>query len=262
MTIRINTLLLLFFATLFFSCSSNTAENNSSTENSTETEKIAESTKSILIFSKTNGYRHESIEPGQASLKTLAAKNNWNVELTEDSTAFNTENLSKFAAVIFLSTTGDVLGEKEEAAFENYINSGGGFFGIHAAADTEYDWAFYNQLVGAYFDSHPNDPNVREATVVCKDKTHSCTKHLPEKWVRSDEWYNYKSIQSNLKVLLELDETSYEGGTNGSFHPIAWYHDQGKGRAIYTGGGHTSESFSEELFLQHLEGAIKYAIGQ
>jgi len=258
MTTKINTILFLICTILFFSCSSNTVENNSDTK----TEKAVEATKSILIFSKTNGYRHESIETGQATLNAIAAKNNWQTELSEDSTAFNKENLSKFAAVIFLSTTGDVLGSQEEKAFENYINEGGAFLGIHAAADTEYDWPFYNQLVGAYFESHPNDPNVREATVVCKDKTHSCTSHLPEKWVRSDEWYNYKSIQSNLKILLELDEASYEGGTNGDFHPIAWYHDQGKGRAIYTGGGHTSESFGEELFIQHLEGAMKYAIGK
>ncbi len=262
MTSKINFTLLLFCATLFFSCSSNSAENNSKSDASTETEKAVESTKSILIFSKTNGYRHESIETGQETLKAIAAKNNWQTELTEDSTAFNTENLSKFAAVVFLSTTGDVLGAQEEAAFEKYITGGGGYFGIHAAADTEYDWAFYGQLVGAYFESHPSDSNIREATVVCKDKTHTCTQHLPEKWVRNDEWYNYKSIQSNLKILLELDETTYEGGTNGDFHPIAWYHDQAKGRAIYTGGGHTKESFGEELFMQHLEGAMKYAVGE
>ena len=201
MTSKINFTLLLFCASLFFSCASNTAENNTKTEDA----KITEDTKSILIFSKTNGYRHESIETGQETLKTIATKNNWKTELTEDSTAFNPENLSKFAAVIFLSTTGDVLGTEEEVAFEKYITSGGGYFGIHAAADTEYDWAFYNKLVGAYFESHPNDPNIREATVLCKDKTHSCTSHLPEKWVRSDEWYNYKSIQSNLKILLELE---------------------------------------------------------
>ena len=259
MTTKINFILFLLCSALLFSCSSNTADNNSKANSPAKT---VEATKSILIFSKTNGYRHESIETGQEALKTIATKNNWQTELTEDSTAFNTENLSKFAAVIFLSTTGDVLGTQEEAAFEKYITEGGAFFGIHAAADTEYDWAFYNQLVGAYFESHPNDPNVREATVICKDKTHSCSQHLPEKWVRSDEWYNYKSIQSNLKILLELDETTYEGGTNGDFHPIAWYHDQGKGRAIYTGGGHTKESFNEDLFTQHLEGAMKYAVGE
>lgn len=260
MTNRINFILLLFCATLFFSCSSNTEKNTSTTE--AEKEKTVEAQKSILVFSKTNGYRHESIETGQKALSALATKNNWKIETTEDSTAFNTANLSKFAAVIFLSTTGDVLGTPEEAAFEKYITNGGGYFGIHAAADTEYDWAFYNELVGAYFESHPNDPNIREATVLCKNKSHVCTSHLPEKWVRNDEWYNYKSIQSNLKILLELDETTYEGGTNGDFHPIAWYHDQGKGRAIYTGGGHTRESFGEELFLQHLEGAMKYAVGE
>jgi len=258
MTKKINCLLFFCIISLFLSCGNPSEIKNTET---TKSEVNTETKPAILIFSKTNGYRHESIETGQKTLQALAKKNGWETEITEDSTAFNEENLAKFAAVVFLSTTGDVLGTQEEAAFEKYIVNGGGYFGIHAAADTEYDWPFYNQLVGAYFDNHPNDPNIREATVMCKNKNHVCTQHLPEKWVRNDEWYNYKSMQSNLKILLELDESTYEGGTNGDFHPIAWYHDQGKGRAIYTGGGHTAESFGEELFAQHLEGALKYAIG-
>ena len=255
---RILVLLLSVF-TLFLTACGEIKENKSDSptaQNEPETAAVPE----ILIFSKTNGYRHESIETGQQTLRTIADKNNWKTTVTEDSTTFNSENLDKFAAVVFLSTTGDVLGAAEEEAFEKYITDGGAFVGIHAAADTEYDWKFYNKLVGAYFKDHPNDPNIRNAVVRCTDKTHPSTKHLPDAWQRDDEWYNYKSIQPNLKVLLTLDETTYEGGNNGDFHPIAWYHNQGKGRAFYTGGGHTKEAFAEPLFIQHLEGGLKYAI--
>ena len=261
MTILIRCLLLCGCLTAFFACDT-PPESTAPTETSETADTAADAAASFLIFSKTNGYRHASIETGQETLNEIAEKNGWTTTVTEDSLAFTTENLAKYTAVIFLSTTGDVLGTAEEAAFENYINNGGGYFGIHAAADTEYDWEFYNELVGAYFESHPNDPNIRQATVNCTNKDHISTKMLPETWVRNDEWYNYKSIRPNLKVLLTLDESTYEGGTNGDFHPIAWYHTQGEGRAIYTGGGHTPEAFGEELFVKHLEGAMKYAIGK
>ena len=144
---------------------------------------------------------------------------------------------------------------------QRYIEAGGGFMGIHAAADAEYNWAWYNKLVGAYFKSHPGNPNVRKATVVVTDTGFIAMKGIPEKWERTDEWYNYKNINADLKVIATLDEDTYEGGENGKDHPIAWYHDFDGGRAFYTGGGHTTESYSEPLFLQHLAGGIKYAMG-
>ena len=153
-----------------------------------------------------------------------------------------------------------MLNADQQVQFERYIQAGGGYVGIHAAADTEYDWPWYNRLVGAYFLSHPNNSNVRKATIEVLDSTHISTTGLPKRWERTDEWYNYKNIQSDLKVLANLDEETYEGGENGDNHPIAWYHEFDGGRAFYTGGGHTDESFSEPLFLKHLLGGIKYAV--
>lgn len=213
----------------------------------------------ILVFHKTEGFYHESIPAGVEALRQLCEKNKIAVDASDDATLFNPDNLRKYQAVVFLSTTGDILNEKEQSAFEEYIRSGGGFVGIHAAADTEYDWPWYNQLVGAYFKSHPKP---QKATIVVVDKSHPSTRHLPDKWTREDEWYNYKSIASGLNVLCRLDETSYEGGQNGDDHPIAWYHDFDGGRAFYTGGGHTEEAFREPAFLQHILGGIQYAIGK
>ena len=132
--------------------------------------------------------------------------------------------------------------------------------GIHAAADTEYDWPWYNRLAGAYFASHPSQSNIRKATVDVLDKNHPSTAHLPDHWERTDEWYNYRSLYSDLHVLANLDENTYEGGINGSNHPIAWYHDFDGGRAYYTGGGHTDESYTEPLFVQHLLGALNWTM--
>ena len=215
----------------------------------------------VLIFSKTKGWKHTSIPFGIAAIQKLGRENGFQVDTTKNAALFTDENLKKYAAVIFNSTTGNVLNGEQQAAFERYIQAGGGYMGIHAAADTEYDWPWYAKLMGAHFSSHPHNPNVRKATVAVLDKTFSATNMLPDRWERTDEWYNYRTFYSGIKVLADLNENSYEGGTNGANHHISWYHEFDGGRAFYTGGGHTDESFSEPLFLAHILGGIKYAMG-
>lgn len=213
----------------------------------------------LLVFSKTTGYRHASIEDGIVAIQTLANEHHVEVTATEDATVFTDENLAHYQAVIFLSTTGNNLDADQKAVFERYIRAGGGYVGVHAASDTEYDWAWYGELVGSYFKSHPQ---IQEATLVVEDADHGSTSPLPAKWVRTDEWYNYQgNPRGRVRVLMTLDEQSYQGGEMGADHPIAWYHSFEGGRAWYTGIGHTSESFVEPLFLQHLWGGIAYAAG-
>lgn len=212
----------------------------------------------ILVFTRTKGFYHQSIPTGSAAIRKLGQENNFIVDTTGDPRYFVQDSLKNYAAVIFLNTTQNVLNGDQQVAFERYIQSGGGFVGVHAAADTEYDWAWYNKLVGAYFLSHPK---IQKAIVQVVDSTHPSTSFLPRKWERTDEWYNYKSINADIKVLATMDETSYQGGQNGNNHPIAWYHAFDGGRAFYTGFGHTNESYSDPLFLRHLLEGIKYAIG-
>ena len=135
----------------------------------------------ILVFSKTKGFRHQNIPVARQALIELGLKNKITVDTSESSTVFTADNLKKYKAVVFLSTTGNILDEAEQAVFEQYIKKGGGFVGIHAAADTEYDWPWYNQLVGAYFLSHPKQQNME---VVVHDHSHLSTKMLPDRWKR------------------------------------------------------------------------------
>ncbi|WP_019816221.1 ThuA domain-containing protein [Saccharomonospora saliphila] len=216
---------------------------------------------SVLVFSKTAGYRHGSIPTGIAAIEKLGAEHGFSVDATEDAGAFTDDNLAGYDAVVWLSTTGDVLDENQEAAFERYVADGGGYAGVHAASDTEYDWPWYGELVGAYFDSHPH---IQEATVHVEDRQHPSTADLPYEWNRTDEWYNYQdNPRGDVHVLASLDESSYDAGSGamGDDHPIAWCHENKGGRAWYTGGGHTDESFSEPEFLSHLAGGIRYAAG-
>ncbi|MEU0662550.1 ThuA domain-containing protein [Streptomyces lavendulocolor] len=217
--------------------------------------------KRVLVFSRTAGFRHDSIPAGIAALKELGASSNITVDATETAAQFTTSNLARYDAVVFLSTTGDVLDDAQQKAFEHYVATGGGYVGVHAAADTEYDWEFYGGLVGARFASHPH---VQSATVRAEDHQHPATAHLPAAgWERTDEWYDYRTNpRGQARILATLDETTYEGGTMKGDHPIAWCRSYEGGRAFYTGGGHTAASYAEPAFRQHLLGGLRYATGQ
>jgi len=212
----------------------------------------------ILVFSKTAGFRHGSIADGRSALSEIAVARNWQVTFTEDGADFTTTNLATFDVVVWLLTSGDVLNAKGQAAFERYIQGGGGYVGIHSASDTEYEWPWYGELVGAYFRDHPR---IQLATLTVEDHTHPATTGLPTRWMRTDEWYNFrKNPRSDVNVLIALDESTYDSGDNPmGDHPIAWYHKFDGGRAFYTALGHTSESYQEELFRDHLAGAIAWA---
>ncbi|GLU44341.1 hypothetical protein Musp01_19650 [Muricauda sp. NBRC 101325] len=206
-------------------------------------------------------FKHASIPTGIAALEKLGQENDFVIDTTTNGELFTDENLAQYSAIVFLSTTGNILNAKEEAAFERYIQAGGGYVGIHAAADTEYDWGWYNRLVGAQFLSHP--AGTPEADFIIKDKNHPSTEFFTETvWHRTDELYNYKNIYEGINVLVTVDESTYQGGENGENHPMAWYHDFDGGRAFYTAAGHTDESYSEELFMKHVLGGINYAIGK
>src|SRR6266851_2968471 len=214
----------------------------------------------VLVFSRTAGFRHDSIPDAIAAVRTLGDQNGFPVDATEDPSVFTDSGLADYSAVIFLLTTGDVLDDRQQSAFERYIEAGNGFVGVHSAADTEYDWPWYGGLIGAYFASHPD---IQWAVVDREDANHASTVSLPDGWARTDEWYNFQANPRDtpdIHVLASLDESSYSGGTM-SDHPIAWYQEYAGGRAWYTAGGHTRESYSEPLFLQHLLGGLEYAAG-
>jgi type 1 glutamine amidotransferase len=212
----------------------------------------------LLVFSKTAAFRHDSIPDAIAAIQQMGAESGFQVDATEDSSAFTDDNLSQYQAVVFLLTTGTVLDANQKDAFQRFIEAGNGYVGVHSASDTEYDWPWYGQLMGAYFSNHPN---IQPAEIDVEDHGHPSTQGLPDVWPRTDEWYNFQTNpRENVNVLATLDESTYTGGQMGD-HPIMWYHDFDGGRAWYTGMGHTRESYSEKLFLQSLLGGIEYAMG-
>jgi cytochrome c len=213
----------------------------------------------VLVFSRTKGFRHASIPDGVAAVQALGTAHGFAVEATEDATSFSDQSLGRFAAVVFMSTTGDVLDSTQQAALQRFIRGGKGFVGVHAASDTEYDWPWFGQLVGAYFMSHPA---VQQAKLDVRDRTHLATRCLPPVWNRRDEWYDFRAQPpADATILLTIDETSYSGGKMGAVHPMAWARTFDGGRTFYSELGHTSEGFKEQAYLDHLAGGILWAMG-
>ena len=211
----------------------------------------------ILLFTRTKGFHHSSIPAAVAALKRLGVQHGFAATATSDPAAFTDTGLARYRAVVFLLTTGDVLNGAQQAAFERYIARGGGYVGVHSATDTEYGWAWYGRLVGAFFANHPS---IQRATVNVLDQALASTTELPARWIRTDEWYNFRTDPTpNVRVLLTVDESTYKGGTMGARHPIAWCHEFDGGRAWYTAMGHSSSSYSEPLFTTHVLEGILYA---
>ncbi len=209
---------------------------------------------SVLVITETKGWVHDSIESGLKLIQNIGNKNNFNVYHSDNSSVITYKNLKEIKTIIFLNTTEEILTDVEQKVMESFIKSGKGFVGVHAAADTEYNWQWYGKLVGAYYRNHPEVMNGKILTI-----NHKITNHLDSEWEIEDEWYNFDYVNYDINILLHLDEDSYIGGEHPDYHPITWYHEYDGGRSFYTGLGHTKEVYEDERFIKLLEKGILYA---
>jgi type 1 glutamine amidotransferase len=222
---------------------------------------------SALLFSKTNGWHHESINDGVIAIRNLAKLHDFDVFWTEDANrVFNDKELAKYKVVIFLCTTGDILNDEQQAAFERFIRNGGGFVGIHSASDTEYNWPWYTKMVGYMFHIHPA---VQTATIKVEDYNFPGMDRFAKRFLFTEEWYEFGAPNSDkLKFLLSVDEKTYKPAADwgakkgvgmGAFHPVAWYQEYDGGRAFYTALGHLPATYNDANFLHHVYGGIYWA---
>ncbi|MFF5922345.1 ThuA domain-containing protein [Streptomyces flavochromogenes] len=244
----------------------------------------------VLIYTRTTGYRHDSIPDGAAALAELAHDLGRKAEVTEDPEVFTPGRLAECAVVVLLSTTGNVLTPGGRAALEAYLRGGGALLAVHAAANAEPDWPFYGELLGTRFDGHPE---IQPGIVLVDDRDHPATAPLPARWAWTDEWYNFTSDPrgsakpgdgtasgggaqsgggrkpgnstesrdapaSGVRILARADETSYRGGTHGDDHPLVWCREIDGGRVFFTALGHASETYRDPVFRAHLSGALTW----
>jgi type 1 glutamine amidotransferase len=214
----------------------------------------------IAVITITAGFYHEEAIPaGKILLTNLGKEQGVNVVHANSLEGVQKMNFKDFKAVVFLCTTLDIFDLETQSRFESFIREGGGYLGIHAAADTEYKWDWYGQLVGGYFVSHP--PGAPKATITTLLTDNYFTNHLPTQWSISDEWYNYDFKNPKIIPLLNLEESTYSGGTNGGQHPIAWYHYFDGGRSFYTGLGHLAATYEDPRFIPLLRKGLRFAMG-
>ena len=219
-----------------------------------------------LLFTKTAGYHHESINAGVDAVQDIARLHYFQVFWTADASVFKDEELAKYQVVIFLLTTGDVLDQAQQAALERFVRKGGGFVGVHSASDTEYEWPWYTKMVGHLFHRHPV---VQTAFIDVKDRNFPGMERFPQRFLWTEEWYEFKPpLSDQLHYLLAVDDRSYRTTPNqgpqrsagvGDLHPMSWYQNYDGGRAFYTGLGHLPATYSDALFRHHLYGGIYWA---
>ncbi|PHN04204.1 ThuA domain-containing protein [Flavilitoribacter nigricans] len=219
-----------------------------------------------LLFTKTAGFHHESINEGVTAIRKLGERHHFSVSWQENASVFNDRQLENFDVVIFLNTTGDVLNDEQQAAFEKFIQAGKGFVGIHSASDTEYEWEWYTKMVGHMFKIHPQ---IQTAKLQVIDRNFPGLSTLPDEFLWTDEWYQFSEATiDDLNYIIKIDESSYDpnvkwgdnvGEGMGDMHPMAWYHEYDGGRAFYTGLGHVPAVFEDPMFLAHLYGGIYWA---
>ncbi|SCZ16582.1 hypothetical protein SAMN02745898_1185 [Streptomyces sp. 136MFCol5.1] len=209
----------------------------------------------ILVFTRTTAYRHDSIPDAVTAFRELGAGHGFAVDATEAPDVFES-GLADYAAVVFLSTSGEVLTTAGRTGLRAYCAAGGGFMGVHAAACTEYDWPFYGELLGARFDRHPA---LQPGTVIVEDRRHPATAHLGATWELTDEWYDFRANpRGSVRVLARADESTYEGGGMGVDHPLVWAHEHAGARVFYTALGHTREAYRDPTFRAHLLGGLRH----
>src|SRR5688500_7064145 len=196
---------------------------------------------SVLVFSKTTGFRHaDAIDAGKIAIPELGAANGFSVTLTEDATQFNDQNLREFDVIVFLNTDGEgILNAAQRTATERWMSRGGGIVGIHADANADRDWAWKGDMMGdAWFANHPSGAlQFQNATVVNEDPEHPAMAGIGATWVRNDEWYNFTAEpRGKVHVLATLDENTYDeqdGSAAADDHPIAWCSNYDGGRHFY-----------------------------
>ncbi len=239
--------------------------------------RISESTNAILVFSKTNGFRHtEAIEASIPMYDSLSKVNGWQIFVTENAAIFNDEQLILFDVVIWNNATGRNLTEEQRGAFKRFIERGGGFVGVHGAGDFSHSWDWYeDEVICAHFSHHNLDTQpVSSVLSMEKDTSYSeIYSGLKEQLNHADEWYVFSDNprEKGVNVLYTVDESLFDPSGNlgflvtdkgfgmGDDHPIVWYHELGESRVFYSALGHHAGVFQDANMNRMLENAIRWA---
>ena len=222
----------------------------------------------VLVFSKTShGFRHSwAIDAANAMIERFAKKHGWQVYFTENAGVFNTEQLERFAVVVWNNATGAALTADQRLRFRTWLEGGHGYVGLHAAGDDSHEnWEWYTgKLLGASFNRHTLLPeHMPLARVDTEDKDHPSSAHLPDSWNTTEEWYAWHESPRGYgtTILVTVDESTYTPwlAAMGDDHPMVWVRGVGLGRSFYSGFGHAASAYEDPLLVPMMENAIIWA---
>src|SRR5262245_26438671 len=208
----------------------------------------------VLMLTATAGYRHDSIPIARSTMAEIASRQGYIVNATESLADINASSLSSTNVLMFALTTGELAFDaSQKDAIVRFVEGGGGFIGVHSAADTLYGWPDYGRIVGAYFKEHPW---TRQGTVTVEDSMHSVTAGLGSSFSLVEEFYTFQTNpRSASHVLLSLDAASV--GAQGDY-PLSWTQTIGRGRSYYNALGHFNDTWTDARFQRQITNAIAW----
>lgn len=232
--------------------------------------------KDVLVFLKPAWYRHASLDSLGHWFQHFGWDNHINVDTTDHPEIFNADDLERYDVVVFISTTdlGNALTDAQKSALIEWYRKGHGIVALHAAAVHHNTWDWWSKMVGCDFNSDSTRTRARLAVDPANADHPAVRGCSPQFWVE-EEWLCYdRSVtgQPGVRVLLRLDETSYEpvrkkfetlgGKPMGKDHPAAWCREAEGGRFFYSALGHDCRALNTEFGRRHLLGALRWAAGE
>ena len=228
--------------------------------------------KRVLVYTRNyvtggGGYVHENIPYSVAAIRKMGAENGFAVDVSDDPEVFTDANLKQYRALVFSNSNNEAFAtDAQREAFRRYIESGGGFVGIHSASGSERQWRYFWSVLGGKFLRHPRE---QPFVVRVKDANHPATKDLPATFEWRDECYYMDHLNPDIHVLLvtdpakldDPDKAEYPGDRFGDSLPLAWYQNIGAARSFYTALGHNKEDYENPLLYKQILGGILWVMG-
>lgn len=222
----------------------------------------------VLIYTKNGeGFVHKNIPASVACLEKICQQQGWSYEVSDDASIFTKDKISMFDVLVFSNTNNEAFDTQEQRqVFQDYIQGGGRFVGIHSACGSERNWPWFWACLGGKFEWHPP---FQPFEIKVIDPKNPSTAHLPKIWKWEDESYFLTELNPDIHVLLAVDLRTIKnmGSQNkpkprifGDYFPLAWCHEFDGGRQWYTALGHKDEHYEDENFIKHLTGGIQWAM--
>ncbi|MFT5366268.1 MAG: type 1 glutamine amidotransferase [Candidatus Latescibacterota bacterium] len=216
----------------------------------------------ILFLRHSAGFEHSYLPDAEVAFKQIGKANGWGVLTTHRLDRITAENLEKFDVLAFATTGNLAFDDAQKQAILGFVKNGKGFFGVHNATDSCYDWPEYGEMLGGWFKGHPWH---QEVGIIVEDGNHPATKMLDAHFTVKDEIYTFKNYdREKTHVLMRIDNETVDlekGNREDHDYAMGWCHAYGQGRVMYTALGHPDELWHQDWFHEHITGCIKWAAG-